>query len=70
MTTKSPSHKQIIVSMNTDNIRKYMKDVSTHVININRALKGIKSNIIADSIRLDNKGIVISTNNITNPSDL
>jgi len=31
MTTKSLSHKQIIVSINTDNARKYMKDASTHV---------------------------------------
>ena len=70
MTTKGSSRKQVIVPMNTDNIRKYIKDVSTHVININRALKSIKLNIIANFIRLDGKGIVISTNNVTNPSDL
>jgi len=70
MTTKGPSHKQVIVPMNTDNTRKYMKDASTHIININRALKSIKLNIIADFIRLDGKNIVISTNNVTNPSDL
>jgi len=56
--------------MNTDNARKYIKDASTHIININRALKSIKSNIIANFIKLDDKGIVISTNNVTNPSDL
>jgi len=70
MTTKGPSHKQVIVPMNTDNTRKYMKDASTHIININRALKSIKLNIIADFIRLDGKNIVISTNNVANPSDL
>ena len=47
-----------------------MKDASTHVININRALKSIKSNIIADFIRLDDKCIIIFTNNVANPSDL
>ena len=47
-----------------------MKDVSTHIININRTLKSIKSNIFADFIKLDDKGIIISTNNITNSSDL
>jgi len=69
MTTKGPSHKQVIVPMNTDNTRKYMKDTSTHVININKALKSIKSNIITNFIRLDDKCIIIFTNNVTNPSD-
>jgi len=70
MTTKGFSHKQVIVPMNSENTRKYMKDVSSYVININRALRSIKSNIIADFIRLNNKGIIISTNNIANTSDL
>jgi len=70
MTTKGSSHKQVIVPMNTDNARKYMKDASIHVININRALKSIKLGIIPDFIKLDDKGIIISTNNIANPSDL
>ena len=70
ITTKGLSRKQVIVPMNTDNTRKYMNDASTHVININRALKSIKSNIIADFIRLDDKCIIIFTNNVTNPSDL
>ena len=70
MTTKGPFHKQVIVPMNTDNARKYMKDASIHVININRALKSIKPNIIPDFIKLDDKGIIIFTNNIANPSDL
>jgi len=70
MTTKGPSHKQVIVPMNSENARKYMKNVSSHVININRALRSIKSNIIANFIRLDNNSIIISTNNITNASDL
>ena len=70
MTTKGPSCKQVIVPVNNNNARKYMKDVSTHIININRTLKSIKSNIFADFIKLDDKGIIISTNNITNSSDL
>ena len=50
MTTKRPSCKQVIVPMNIDNIRKFLKDSSTHIININRALKSIKSNVMADFI--------------------
>ena len=56
--------------MNTDNTRKYIKNLSTHIININRALKSIKLNIMANFIGLDNKGIVISTNNVVSPSNL
>ncbi len=41
-----------------------------HVANINCALKTIKSNIIADFIRVDRKGIIITTNNISLGSDL
>ena len=70
MTTKEPSRKQVIVLISIDNTRKYIKDSSTHIININRALKDIKSNIIANFIQIDNKGIVISTNNIASPLDL
>jgi len=70
MTTKGPSCKQVIVPVNNNNVRKYMKDVSTHIININRALKSIKSNIFANFIKLDDKGIIISTNNIANSSNL
>jgi len=56
--------------MNIDNTRKFLKDSSIHVININRALKSIKSNVIADFIWIDDKSIVISINNVASPSDL
>ena len=70
MTMKGSLHKQVIVPININNIRKFLKNSSTHVININRALKNIKSNIMADFIWIDNKDIVISTNNIASLSDL
>ena len=41
-----------------------------HIININYALKNIKSNIIADFICSNDKGIVIMTNNVASSSDL
>ena len=41
-----------------------------HVININKTLKGIKSNVIANFVYSDDKGIIIFTNNIACPSDL
>ena len=70
MTTKEHSQKQVIVSISINNTRKYIKDSSTYIININKALKGIKSNIIADFIQIDDKGIIISTNNIVSSLDL
>jgi len=67
---KKLSHKQVIVPMNNELAKKYLKDSSTHIISINHALKSIKSKIMADFIRIEDKGIVILTNNVTNPSDL
>ena len=70
MTTKSPSFKQVIVPMNDETTKKYLKDSNTYIVSINCTLKSIKSNVMANFIHIDNKDIVISTNNITNPSDL
>jgi len=56
--------------MNNKTVKKCLKDSSIHIISINHTLKSIKSNVIANFIYIDNKGIVISTNNVTNPSDL
>ena len=57
----------MLVFYNTNN---FIKDLSMHVININCALKNILSNMIADFIHIENKGIVITTNNVSLPSDL
>ena len=70
MTTKSLLYKQVIVPMNNKTTKKYLKDSNTYIISINQALKSIKSNVMADFIHIDDKGIVISTNNVANPSDL
>ena len=70
MTTKGPSHKQVIVPISCNLGKRFIKDLSSHVININWALKSIKSNICADFICADYKGIIISTNNVAANSDL
>lgn len=70
ITTKDLSHKQIIVPMNNETANKFLKDLNMHIINIDCALKSIKSKVIADFIYIKDKGIIISTNNIANPSDL
>ena len=56
--------------MSVENVKYFMRESNMHIININRALKDIKSNIMANFIHSDNKEIIISTNNVTCPSDL
>ena len=65
MTTKSLSRKQVIVPISCNLGKRFIKDLSSHVININWALKSIKSNICAN-----NKGIIILTNNVAASSNL
>ena len=50
MTTKGLLRKQIIVLMSNNNKVKFMKDLNTHTVNINRVLKNIKSEVIADFV--------------------
>ena len=70
MTTKKPLCKQVIISMNSDNIEKFMTNLSNHIININRLLKNIKSEYKADYIRSEKSGITIVTNKVVFALDL
>ena len=70
MTTKGPSHKQIIILMGSDNIRMFMTTAGDYVININRTLKGIKSDVIADFIRSDFRGLIVVANKVPASSNI
>lgn len=70
ITTKEPFYKQVIIPMKSEDANILIKNLSIHVININQILKNIKSSVIADYIHVDDKGIIITTNNIASPSDL
>ena len=70
MMIKKPLYKQVIISINNNSTISFIKNLSTHIVNINRILKNIKSNTIADFIHINNKGIIITTNNITTSLDL
>ena len=70
MTTKGLSRKQVIIPMNNNIVKEFIKRSSKHIVNINCALKMIKSNTIANFIHVDSKGIIITTNNISLGSDL
>ena len=56
--------------MNSKLSKKFIKDLNLHVTNINCALKGIASKTIVDFIRMEDKGIVVTTNNISSNSNL
>jgi len=56
--------------MSNDNTNKFFKDFSSHITNINRVLKNIKSEVIADFIHVENKSVVITTNKVASPFDL
>ena len=70
MTTKCPSYKQVIIPMNNDLGKRFVKNAANHVTNINCSLKSIKSNIYTNFIRADDKDVIISTNGVTSNSDL
>ena len=70
MITKGLLRKQVIVPMSNDNKAKLMNNLSTHITNINRVFKNIKSKVIADFVRSDQAGIVIVTNKVAAPLNL
>ena len=65
MTTKELSRKQVIISMSNDNKTKFMEFSSSHITNLNRTLKNIKLDILADFVCIDQAGITIITNKVT-----
>ena len=70
ITTKSLSRKYVIIPMSNNNKTKFMKDSSNYVANINRMLKNIKLEVIADFIWSDQLGITIVTNKVASLLDL
>jgi len=67
MTTKEPSRKQVIIPMNDENKVKFMKALSSHITNLNHALKGIKLDIVADFVCSEPNGIIIVTKKVVFP---
>ena len=70
MTIKRLLRKQVIITMSLDNANKFINNLSSHVTNINRALKNIKSDIMADFICIKNRRAIITTNKIVKDLDL
>jgi len=53
ITIKGPSQQQIIALIDFDNISKFISLSYKHISNINRALRNIKSKILADFVHAD-----------------
>jgi len=49
---------------------KFMTSSNLYITNLNRALKNIKSDVMADFVRLDQHGLIITTNKVVSPLDL
>ena len=62
--------KQVIIPINEENSRNFIKDSSSHITNINRVLKNIKSDIMANFICLENKKVIITTNKVAETLNL
>ena len=70
MTIKRLSKQQIINPMGTNNIFKFISLLENHIANINRALKNIKSDILADFVCNNYRCLIITTNKIVYQLDL
>ena len=70
MTTKGPTHKQVIIPMGNENNINFMKNSSIYVTNLNRNLRNVKSEVLVDFIHSDPLGITVVTNKVLLPSDL
>lgn len=64
MTTKRPSRKQVIVSISNDNRSKFLELLNAYILNINRVLKDIKSEVIANFVHSNQAGIIIVMNKV------
>ena len=70
ITIKDLLRKQVIIPINADNSKNFIKDSSSYISNINRVLKNIKLEIIADFICANNRGVITTTNKVTGPLNL
>ena len=69
MTTKGPLRKHIIIPMSNDNNAKFIKNSFAYIVNINKALRNAKSEILIDFIHLDPLGIMVVTNKVSYQPD-
>jgi len=64
MTIKDLSRKQVIISMKFCNSERVINKANIYISNINKLLKGVKSEISIDFIQLYNKRLLLTTNKV------
>ena len=64
MTIKEPSRKQVIITISINN-NTFIRNLTTHVANINRLFKNTKSEVLVDYIHSDFLGILVVTNKVS-----
>jgi len=67
--TKGLSRKQIIILMGLNNVERVITQSNTHIANINRWFKNIKSKTLVNFIYSDNKRIVVTTHKVATSLD-
>ena len=60
--TKGSSKKQVIILLSLKNRNKFMESSSSHITYLNKMLKSIKSEIMANFVQSDYTRIMIVTN--------
>ena len=70
MMMREPSRKQAIIPMAKSNIELIINLANLHIANINKYLKNIKSDVIADFIHITKEEVVITMNKPVNASNL
>ena len=70
MTSIGLLRRQVLVPMSQSNSSKFMVLSCKHIVNINRALKDIKSDTMANFIHVDHQSLTITTNKVASLSNL
>ena len=67
---KDPLYKQIIVSISSKNIKKFIASLDNYIANLNCAFKGIKSDTYIDFIHSNHHGLIVISNKVVSLSKL
>ena len=60
----------MIIPISNKNKTRFMESLSKHIVNLKRALKNIKLDVMANFVCMDQAGITIITNKVTVSLDL
>ena len=70
MMTKGLFRKQMIIPISNENKVRFMESSNKYIANLNRVLKNIKLDIMANFVCIDQAGIMIVINKATTSYDL